>query len=74
MREKILAVLEAVRPMLARHRGDVQFVDFDEPSGVVTVRFTGMCSHCPLSDMTLKGGIEEIMKEQVPQVRQVVAV
>jgi Fe-S cluster biogenesis protein NfuA len=74
MKEKILAVLEAVRPLLAMHKGNVEFVDFDEPAGVVKVRFLGTCSGCALSDLTLKGGIEEIMKEQVPGVREVVAV
>jgi Fe-S cluster biogenesis protein NfuA len=74
MKEKILAVLDAVRPMLAMHKGNVEFVDFDEPTGVVTVKFLGMCHGCPLSDLTLKSGIEELMKEHVPAVREVVAV
>jgi len=74
MKEKILAVLDAVRPMLAMHKGNVEFVDFDEPTGVVKVKFLGMCHGCPLSDLTLKSGIEELMKEHVPAVREVVAV
>jgi Fe-S cluster biogenesis protein NfuA len=74
MEAKIQAVLEAVRPMLAMHRGNVEFVSFDEPTGVVRVRFLGTCHGCALADLTLKSGIEEIMKEQVPAVREVVAV
>ena len=74
MKEKISQVLEAVRPMLARHRGDIELVDVDEATGVVQVRFLGMCSGCPLSDLTLKGGVEEIMKEHVPGVTSVQAV
>ncbi len=72
--DKILAVLETVRPRLAMHAGDVEFVGFDEDSGEVQVKMTGMCDGCPLAHMTLKMGIESLMKEEVPGVSRVVNV
>lgn len=74
MREQVREVLDAFRPVLARHRGDIELVGVDEGTGVVTVRFLGTCAHCPLSDLTLAGGVEEVMKERVPGVTSVVAV
>jgi len=72
MREKVEAVLEQVRPALLADGGDVQLVDVKD--GVVSVRLTGACSGCPMSSMTLKSGIERVLKEQVPGVKDVVAV
>ena len=72
MIEQIKKVLEEVRPMLALHRGDVELVKFE--NGVVYVRMLGMCQGCPLSQLTLKAGIEEILKSKVPGVDRVEAV
>ena len=72
MNEQIEKVLEEVRPMLALHRGDVEFVKFEE--GVVYVRMLGMCQGCPLSQLTLKAGIEELLKAKVQGVDRVEAV
>ena len=72
MREKIEAALEEIRPALLADGGDVQLVDVNE--GVVTVRLTGACGGCPLSTMTLRNGIERVIKEQVPEIKEVVAV
>lgn len=72
METSIKQVLEEVRPLLARHSGDIEFVRFDE--GVVFVKFLGMCVGCPLSTLTLKAGIEEILKSKVKGVRSVEAV
>lgn len=69
--QKIEEVLELVRPRLAMHKGDVEFVGFDQASGVVQVRMTGTCDGCPLAGMTLKMGIEALMQEQVPEVTAV---
>lgn len=74
MREKIEQCLELVRPRLAMHGGNVEFVDFDEEQGVVQVRFLGGCQGCPLSQMTLKMGIEAVLQEWIPEVKEVVAV
>lgn len=74
MKERIEAVLEGIRPALARHRGDVELVAFDEATGVVSVRFKGTCVNCPLSEMTLKAGIESVLREAIPQIQKVIAV
>ena len=72
MREKIEAALAEIRPALMADGGDVQLVDVSE--GVVTVRLTGACGSCPLSTMTLRSGIERVIKEHVPEIKEVVAV
>jgi Fe-S cluster biogenesis protein NfuA len=72
MKEKVEAALAKVRPMLLADGGDVQLVDVKD--GVVKLRLTGACGGCPMAAMTLKGGIERVLKEQVPEVREVVAV
>jgi Fe-S cluster biogenesis protein NfuA len=72
MREKVEAALKRVRPALLADGGDVQLVDARD--GVVTVRLTGACAGCPMATMTLKAGIERVLKEQVPEVKEVVAV
>ena len=72
MRAEVQAALERVRPALLADGGDVQLVDVKD--GVVSVRLTGACSGCPMSAMTLKSGIERALKEQVPGVKDVVAV
>ncbi len=72
MREKVEAALAEVRPSLLADGGDVQLIDVKD--GVVTVRLTGACSGCPMASMTLKGGIERVLKERVPEVEEVVAV
>ncbi|MDO8500092.1 MAG: NifU family protein [bacterium] len=70
--EQIKKALEEVRPMLAMHRGDVEFVKFEK--GVVYVRMLGMCQGCPLSELTLKAGIEELLKSKIKEVKSVEAV
>ena len=72
MREKVEEVLAQIRPMLQADGGNVELVDVQE--GVVSVRLLGACGGCPMSTMTLKGGIERILKEQMPEVKEVVAV
>ncbi|UCD21926.1 MAG: NifU family protein [Chloroflexota bacterium] len=72
MREKVEAALEQVRPTLKADGGDVQLIDVKD--GVVTLKLTGACGGCPMATMTLKGGIERVIKEQVPEVKEIVAV
>jgi Fe-S cluster biogenesis protein NfuA len=72
MKEKVEAALAKVRPMLLADGGDVQLVGVKD--GVVKLRLTGACGGCPMATMTLKGGIERVLKEQVPEVKEVVAV
>ena len=74
MEERIEAILESIRPALARHRGNVELVSFDSDSGIVSVRFQGTCVNCPLSEMTLKAGIESILCDAIPEIREVIAV
>lgn len=66
MKEKIEKALEKVRPMLQADGGDVELVDVQD--GIVTVRLQGACGGCPMSQMTLKNGIEKILKQEVPEV------
>ena len=72
MREKVEEVLNKIRPSLKADGGDVELVDVKD--GVVSVKLTGHCAGCPMSTMTLKNGIERILKEQISDVKKVVAV
>lgn len=71
---EIERVLEVLREGLAMHSGNVELVDVDNESGKVQVRFQGACIGCPLSDLTLKAGIEETLREMVPEITEVIAV
>ena len=72
MREKVEAALAQIRPALQADGGDVELVDVNE--GVVKLRLQGACGGCPMASMTLRNGIERILKEQIPEVKEVVAV
>ena len=72
MREKVEVALEQIRPTLQADGGDVELVGIDD--GVVSLKLTGACNGCPMSTMTLKMGIERILKGQIPEVKEVVAV
>ena len=71
MKEKVEAALARIRPALQADGGDVELLDVKE--GVVSVRLTGACGGCPMSMVTLKNGIERILKNEVPEVKSVVA-
>jgi Fe-S cluster biogenesis protein NfuA len=71
--QKVKAIIEAIRPNLQSHGGDVEFVSTENGS-TVNVRLQGACSGCPGAKMTLKMGIERLLKEKVPQVKEVIAV
>ncbi len=72
MKEKVENALEKIRPALRADGGDVELVDVKD--GVVTVRLTGACGSCPMSTMTLKMGVERIIKEEVPEIKELIAV
>lgn len=75
MTERVLqieAALDEVRPLLRFHRGGIELVKFEE--GTVYVRLTGMCHGCPLSQLTLKAGVEEVLKSKVAGVTRVEAI
>lgn len=71
-RENVQTVIEEIRPALQADGGDVELVDVED--GVVSVRLTGACGGCPMSTMTLKMGIERLLKQKLPEVKEVVNV
>ena len=71
IKEKIIKELEKIRPALQADGGDVHFVDFDEEKGVCKVELMGHCAHCPMSQITLKQGIEAEVQKAVPEVKEV---
>jgi Fe-S cluster biogenesis protein NfuA len=73
LREKVENALQKVKPSLQADGGDVQLVDVDD-DGVVKVRLTGSCKGCPMSQMTLKSGIEKILKQNIPEIKTVESV
>ncbi len=73
MKKQVEEALEKVRPMLQRDGGDVELVDVNEDTGVVKVRLTGACKGCPMSQMTLKAGIERYLMSEVQGVSSVEA-
>lgn len=74
MKERVEEALQFIRPALQNDGGDIELVEVDEGSGVVTVRLTGACGGCPMSQMTLKMGVERVLKEAVPEVVTVEAI
>ncbi|MFP4347904.1 MAG: NifU family protein [Thermodesulfobacteriota bacterium] len=70
MKDKVLTVLDKIRPALQRDGGDVELVDISE-DGVVKVRLQGACAGCPMSQMTLRNGIEKVLKQEIPEVKAV---
>lgn len=72
MKEKVEAALEKIRPSLQADGGDVEFVDYED--GIVKVRLQGACCGCPMSEMTLKNGIERMLKEEIPEIESVESV
>ena len=73
MKEKVEKALDKIRPMLQADGGNVDLVEVT-PDGIVKLKLTGSCGCCPMSQMTLKMGIEKLLKEEVPEVKEVVAI
>ena len=73
LKKKIEDALNKVRPSLQADGGDVEFIEVDE-NGVVKVKLTGACGGCPMSQMTLKLGIEKILKQDIPEINRVEAI
>ena len=71
-RENVEEVLDKIRPSLMRDGGNVELVDVNDDT--VQLRLTGACAGFPMSTMTLKMGIEQILKQEIPEVKEVVAV
>lgn len=70
--QKIKNTLNKIKVELQSHGGNVEFINFNEKSGILKVKLTGMCSHCPMASETLKYYIEEKIKKIVPEVKKVV--
>lgn len=73
LRERVENALKEARVMLQADGGDVELVDVTD-DGKVSLKLTGACSGCPMSSMTLKMGIERVIKKQVPEIKEVVSV
>ncbi len=71
MEDRIKAALEKIRPALQADGGDLEFIDFND--GIVTLRLKGACGSCPMSLMTLKQGIENRLRREIPEVKAVEA-
>jgi len=71
MKEKVEAVLDQLRPMLQADGGNIELVEVKE-DGTVLVRLQGACHCCPAASVTLKQGVERLLREQVPEVKEVV--
>jgi len=72
VKEKVEEILNLIRPSLVADGGNVELVDVKD--GVVSLKLTGACASCPMSTMTLKNGIEQTLKERVPDIKEVVSV
>ena len=73
LKEKVESALEKIRPSLQADGGDVELIDIND-KGVVKVKLQGACAGCPMSTMTLKMGIERILKQNVPEITGVESV
>ena len=74
MKERVEQALDIIRPSLQADGGNVELVDVDEAKGVVTVKLVGACGSCPMSQLTLRMGVERVLKEQIPEIKAVEAV
>jgi Fe-S cluster biogenesis protein NfuA len=72
LKERVKEVLDKIRPALQADGGDVELIDVSE-SGTVKVRLKGACAGCPMSQMTLKQGIESTLKQEIPEIKSVVS-
>jgi len=71
--DEVAEVIQSIRPMLQNDGGDIELVNIDEDK-TVNVRLQGACKGCPGAAMTLKMGVERLLKERIPEVKEVVAV
>lgn len=72
MRDKVEEVLDKIRPQLVMDGGNVELVEVND--GIVKVKLTGACGGCPMATITLKMGIEKTLKQEIPEIKEVVAV
>ena len=72
--ERVEKVLEKIRPYIQSDGGDISLVAVDESSGIVKVTLHGACGSCPSSTATLKGGVERMIRQEIPEIKEVVSV
>ncbi len=68
--QKIISIIDELRPYLMNDGGNIEFVKYE--NNIVYIKLTGACAHCQMMDLTLKEGIEASIKEEVPEVLEVV--
>jgi Fe-S cluster biogenesis protein NfuA len=71
MKEKVTKIIDKIRPQLQMDGGDIELLDVSD--GVVKVRLKGACGSCPMSAMTLKMGVERVIKQEIPEIKEVIA-
>ena len=74
MKDKVEKSLDRIRPALEADGGNIELVDVDEEKGVVKVKLVGACGSCPMSQMTLRMGVERVLREDIPEITEVQAV
>jgi Fe-S cluster biogenesis protein NfuA len=74
VKERVEEALDLIRPALENDGGNVELVDVDEDAGIVKLKLVGACGSCPMSQLTLRMGIERVLKEQIPEIVEVQAV
>ena len=74
MKDRVEKALDLIRPALQNDGGNVELVDVDEAAGVVKVKLVGACGSCPMSQMTLRMGVERVLRDEIPEIKEVVAV
>ena len=74
MINKIKEIIDKIRPVLERDGGNIEFVDFNDSAGIVKVKLTGHCAHCPMSVVTLKEFVLSELKAVLPDIKDIVAV
>lgn len=71
MKDRVEKALDKIRPALEADGGNVELVDVDEDKGIVKVKLVGACGSCPMSQMTLRMGVERVLKEEIPEIVEV---
>lgn len=74
MRQEVEKIIATIRPAIQADEGDIELIDVDEETGVITVELKGACVTCPASTQTLKAGIERIMKDRVEGISEVIEI
>ena len=74
IQERVEKVLEKIRPYIQSDGGDISLVEIQEAEGIVKVSLHGACGSCPSSTATLKGGVERMVRQEVPEIHEVVAI